>query len=155
MPSDKLNFQQIIEMQPLIIGIGNTLRQDDGAGILLVENLLQNGYRNALVVHSTPENYIQKIAAMPGEARLWIDIVNWKALPGEYRIFNKSEIGYFAVSTHNYSLSVLVDFLRSFRDIPDYFLGIQPKTTNLGEGLSVEIEKTVSDISKQILQFLK
>ncbi|GAB4377405.1 MAG: hydrogenase 3 maturation endopeptidase HyCI [Calditrichia bacterium] len=141
---------ELIKQYPLIIGIGNTLRGDDGAGVILVERLIARGYDNALVVHSTPENYLRRIAESSANLRLWVDIINWGGKPGDWRILDHQEIGNYAISTHNFSPVVLLEFLKEWKDIPDYFLGIQPRSTNLGEGISEEVSLTINKLSDLI-----
>jgi len=143
---------QIIQMKPLIIGIGNELRGDDAAGILLVQNIQKLGYPYTLVVGGNPENYLQKIMAMPGESRLWIDTINWGAVAGEVKIFQSEEIKHFAISTHNFSLAIITKFLDEFRSIPDFFLGIQPQRLDLGSELSKPVLKSIDRITKIISQ---
>lgn len=144
--SENRKLEEILSLNPVIIGIGNTLRSDDGAGVELVQRLIAGGYRNALIVFSNPENYLRKIARMPGDARLWIDIINWNAIPGDFKIFDSNEIGQFAISTHNFSADVLVEFLTTMKNIPDYFLGIQPQNTALGEGFSKPVAAAIDRI---------
>ncbi len=136
-------LKKILKSTPLIIGIGNELRGDDAAGIVLVEKLQEGGYPTALNVYGNPENYLRKISEMSGKSRLWIDIINWGGKPGEFRIIESGEINHFAVSTHNFSPVVLFSFLKEFRDIPDYFLGIQPESMQLGRPVSPGVEKTI------------
>jgi hydrogenase 3 maturation protease len=153
---DYEQLKQIISTKPLIIGIGNELRSDDGAGIILVQQIQKSGYKNTLIVGATPENYLQKIIALPGESRLWIDAINWGSPAGGYKIFQKEEINHFAISTHNFSLTVITKFLNEFRPIPDFILGIQPENLKLGENLSPQVEHIVNElagiINKQLMK---
>jgi len=144
------NLQSIIKLKPIIIGMGNELRGDDAAGIQLVQKLQQMGYPSTLVVFDTPENYLQKIAAMEGDARLWVDIINWDSAPGDYKIFLPDEIQHFAVSTHNYSPTVLIEYLAPQRAIPDYFLGIQPQNLSLGSKISEPVQRTIKKLAHMI-----
>ncbi|MEJ2633754.1 MAG: hydrogenase maturation protease [Calditrichia bacterium] len=146
-------LKEILSFDPLIIGIGNTLRGDDRAGVEFIRLLQQGGYSNCLAVHSAPENYLYKIAGMPGKMRLWADVVHWGGQPGEWKIFSTEEISRFAISTHNFSPSVLVEFLKPVNDIPDYFLGIEPVSLQLGENWSETVENTVRMLAVQILNY--
>ena len=137
---------KILKKQPLLIGIGNTLRQDDGAGVYLTQSLIDAGYSKALVVHSNPENYLQKINSINTEFRLWIDVVNWSAEPGEFRLFSLDEIDHIAISTHNFSLTVLINYLNQIKPAKDYLLGIQPVSIQLGEGLSLPVANTIDQL---------
>lgn len=143
---NSVTLQSVLASRPAIIGIGNELRGDDGAGIAIIEKLLQIGYPNALAVYDTPENYLQKIASMDGESRLWIDIINWDSDPGDYRIFLPQEIHHFAISTHNYSPTVLLEYLKPLRPLPDYFLGIQPLNLSLGSQISAAVQDAIDEI---------
>lgn len=90
---------------------------------------------------------------MKGKSRLWIDIINWEAEPGAYKIFLPEENHHFAISTHNYSPTVLLEYLKSMRAIPDYFLGIQPLNLSLGSQISPAVNNAIAEIigiAKQI-----
>ena len=148
-------LNNILSMKPAIIGIGNELRGDDAAGILLVQKIQDSGYQNSIIVYSNPENYLNKIANIRCNARLWIDVINWGAEPGDYKIFSTDEIGQYAISTHNFSPIVLVDYLNSLKDIPDFFLGIQPQKMGLGAKISVPVQDTVTKIANFIIHHMK
>jgi hydrogenase 3 maturation protease len=156
MPSEeKLLLKQldtIISEEPLVICIGNELRGDDGAGINFGQNLLNGGYENTILVFDTPENYLQKIISMPGNCRLWVDVMNWGANPGSFNILDPTEVQHFAISTHNYSPVVLLEFLRTYRDIPDYFLGIQPLDISLGNQITQPVSATIKQLSDFFLR---
>ena len=142
----------IISEKPLVICIGNELRGDDGAGIIFGQNLLNGGYENTILVFDTPENYLQKIISMPGRCRLWVDVINWGANPGSYNILAPTEVQHFAISTHNYSPVVLLEFLKTYQDIPDYFLGIQPQDLSLGNQITQPVSNTIKRLSEFFLR---
>jgi hydrogenase 3 maturation protease len=142
----------ILASKPIFIGIGNELRGDDATGIALVNKLIESGYRNAIIVHSNPENYLNKIATMSGNCRVWVDIINWGAEAGEIRILPAEESKQFAISTHNFSPDVLFEFLKSSKKIPDYILGIQPLTLKLGSKISPVVENTINIMADFILK---
>jgi hydrogenase 3 maturation protease len=145
-------LQSIMSENPLIICIGNELRGDDGAGIVIGRSLEKIGSVNTLLVYDTPENYLQKIVTYPADCRLWVDVVNWGAAPGSFTLFRPDEIQHFAISTHNYSPIVLLQYLKNFRDIPDYFLGIQPADMSLGKQLSPPVSETIERITEFFIE---
>ena len=145
-----IKLQSVIKLKPLIIGMGNELRGDDAAGIVLVQKLQKAGYPYTLVVFDTPENYLHKIASTKVKARLWVDIINWESHPGDYKIFLPQEIQHFAVSTHNYSPTVLIEYLTPQRAVPDYFLGIQPLNLSLGSKISDPVQQTIDELMQMI-----
>ena len=145
-------LQSIISENPLVICIGNELRGDDGAAIVFGKALENIGFVNTLLVYDTPENYLQKIGSHPADCRLWVDVVNWGAAPGSFTVFRPDEIQHFAISTHNYSPVVLLQYLKNFRDIPDYFLGIQPADMSLGKQLSPPVSETIKRITEFLIE---
>ncbi len=92
---------------------------------------------------------------MPGESRLWIDTIHWGAKAGKIKIFQKEEITHFAISTHNFSLSIITKFLEEFRSIPDFFLGIQPLRLDLGSELSKPVLQTINRLTRIIRTHLE
>ncbi len=148
-------LNEILLKIPVIIGIGNEMRGDDGAGIEIIKRLQKNGISNTLAVNSTPENYLQKIAMMPGNARLWIDIINWNGEPGETKIFDTDTISHYTISTHNFSLVVIINFLKDLKNVQDYFLGIQPQNLTLGDPISKPVAETVDVLVEYIITHTK
>ena len=143
---------EILAQHPLIIGIGNELRGDDAAGIELVRRLDQAGYSPTLLVYTNPENYLRRISQIPHTVRLWVDIVHLVGRPGEFRILQAEEIDQVAISTHNFSLTVVFRFLQETHPADDFLLGIQPKSTELGAALSQEVSQSISAIARFILE---
>jgi hydrogenase 3 maturation protease len=152
MDNQLTKLKNIVRSFPLIIGMGNELRGDDAAGIILADHLVEGGYPAVINVNGNPENYLKKISEMPGNLRLWIDIINWGGQVGEFRIIESDDIHHFAISTHNFSPVILLSYLKETRNIPDYFLGIQPYSVNLGSPVSPPVKKTVEFLSSYILK---
>lgn len=148
-------LEKILSDSPLIIGIGNELRGDDAAGIKLISKLQDAGFSNSLNVSSNPENYLVKISRMPGNCRLWVDTVNWNSTPGTIRIFTADESQQFAISTHNFSPKILFKYLQDFKNIPDYLLGIQPQSIELGSEMSEPVRNTVDFLVEYFLSKTK
>ncbi len=145
-------LETLIRQESLIIGIGNTLRGDDAAGLELVGLLQKQGYPATLLVGGNPENYLNKIAAVPCTNRLWVDIVHFNGTPGEWRLFSSQEIGHYAISTHNFSLELLFKYLNTIQPAEDVCLGIQPQQTSLGESLSRPVYQTIQELSTRIME---
>jgi hydrogenase 3 maturation protease len=132
----------------LVLGIGNTLKQDDGAGPALVAKLKeQNSKVEALDGGSAPENYTGLIKRIKPDTLVIVDAVEFKAKPGCIKVVGEGDLIAQGLSTHNVSLKTFVDFLRA--DLPQlkvHIIGIQPKQAGFGEGLSPEVEKAVAKL---------
>lgn len=128
----------------VILGIGNTLRSDDGIGSLLASRLKD---KLSFIVYDagvSPENYLGKVDKDKPDNLVIIDAVDFGGKPGEFRAVDGEGIKTTNLfSTHNASLSMLINFLQSNSKMDIIVLIIQPKTIVFGDKLSPEITKTL------------
>ncbi|MHC4647512.1 MAG: hydrogenase maturation protease, partial [Planctomycetota bacterium] len=79
-------FEQLRKLRSsrtVIVGIGNTLKGDDGAGPLICEHLSAAGVSAELIDAGTvPENYIQPIIRKAPENLVIVDAMEFGASPG-------------------------------------------------------------------------
>ena len=141
----------------VILGIGNTLKLDDGAGVEVVRKLeiLNTKYETNskfqilkyLDGGSAPENLTGEIKKSKPDTLVIVDAVDFKGQPGEVRVIPEERVSDAGFTTHNMSMRTYINFLRE--DLPQLkvvIVGIQPKTVAFGEGLSPEVEKGVEEI---------
>jgi hydrogenase 3 maturation protease len=151
MGTDQELFEQLNrfrDFKTLIVGIGNTLKGDDGAGPLVCEQLEQVKVSAELIDAGTvPENYIQPIIKKAPQNLLVIDAIDFGAAPGIIRIFNPQQLNSHAISTHTLSPRLFVDIVcRSIK--PDvFFIGIQPAQTQLGQSISGPVSQAIQQLS--------
>jgi len=128
----------------VILGIGNTLRSDDGIGSLLASRLKD---KLSFIVYDagvSPENYLGKVDKDKPDNLVIIDAVDFGGKPGEFRAVDGEGIKTTNLfSTHNASLSMLINFLQSNSKMDIIVLIIQPKTIVFGDKLSPEITETL------------
>jgi len=131
----------------VILGIGNRLKGDDGAGSIIAEKLKSKlKLKNVCVIdgESTPENYMGKIKKFSPSLILIIDIFDFGSYPGDFKIFNTEEIKETTISTHNFSIPLIKKIIKT----EIYLLGIQPEKISFGEDLSLPVacasEKIIS-----------
>ena len=138
----------------IFIGIGNTLRGDDGAGAICAQRL--KGKINIIEAATTPENYLSKIIK-ENPSEVWIiDCLDFGASPGQWKIFKSGELSSdHMFFTHNLSLELFCDYLRNNIAAPIFILGIQPKSTRLSENLSKEVEATLGEIEAKLIEVAK
>jgi len=132
----------------LFIGVGNVLKSDDGAGVIISKHIVERPNIRSLTVEVSIENYIGKINSMePGEIVI-LDCMELGSEPGEFRILALDQVEDVTFNTHNISLGRLADFF----NYPTYILGIQPLTLIFGDKLSPPVLKSVNRIISQINQ---
>ncbi|MBC8521591.1 MAG: hydrogenase 3 maturation endopeptidase HyCI [Methanomicrobia archaeon] len=134
----------------LILGVGNPLRGDDGAGPYLIEQL--NGKIDAALLDcgEVPENFLGKIVQLRPDTILIIETVHLGASPGAAAIIDVDAFDRTSYSTHHASLRLFMNYLKIEIGAEVFVLGIQPKKTEFGMKISNEVKKTLS-ILKDIL----
>jgi len=144
------------------VGIGNTLRGDDGFGPALIERLNQpqraeSGLKRkikavCLDAGSAPENFTGKIVKEKPDTILIVDALHLGLSPGEYEILKKDEIAKSGFSTHNISLHMFIEYLENQTKADIYLLGVQPKNISFGEEISDSVKKTLEGILKIVTE---
>lgn len=137
----------------VIVGIGNTLKGDDGAGPLVCERLQKLGTSAELIDTGTvPENYIQPIIEKAPQNLLIIDAIDFGASAGEIRIFKPEQLNSLVLSTHTLSPRFFVDMVRRDIELEVYFIGIQPAQTMLGQSVSDPVSEAVHRLIHTLIE---
>jgi hydrogenase 3 maturation protease len=131
----------------VILGIGNTLKNDDGVGSILANRIKDKLPYLVYDSGAAPENYLGKIIKDKPDNIIIIDAVDFGGKPGEFRIVEGEDIKTVNLfSTHNASISLTINYLQSNLKVDIIILIIQPKNINFGDKLSPEIAKTINDL---------
>ncbi|MEW6557379.1 MAG: hydrogenase maturation peptidase HycI [Elusimicrobiota bacterium] len=143
------NLKKLIDSNILVIGIGNTLKGDDGVGTAVIKNLklkMKNEMIKLLDVGAVPENYTKEIRELKPATIILIDAVEMDEKPGIIKIIDEKEItaGYF--TTHNIPLNLFIDYVKEQTKAKIIFIGIQPKSTKFGEPLSAPVKNAVTKL---------
>lgn len=130
----------------LVVGIGNPMKGDDGAGPAVAEGVAPSKDITALNCLEAPENYIGKMTRSGAATVVLADAVEMGEKPGAARLMGTAELREAGPSTHSISLSLIADTIREESGAEVFLLGIQPKSVKLGEGLSDEVAGAVKEI---------
>jgi hydrogenase maturation protease len=128
-----------------VVGVGNRLRGDDGAGSRIAERLRAAGHALAIDAETVPENFLDALLAAAPEQVLFVDAVDHGAAPGECCLVTVAELAGRASSTHAPSLRLLAGILEG-RGTSCWVLGIQPGTTEVGAGPSPAVARAIDEI---------
>ncbi len=139
-------LEKLRDSKTLIVGIGNTLKSDDGAGPLICEQLKDNISAEVIDAGTVPENYIQKIIKKAPQNLLIIDAIDFGASPGDIKIFETDQISSLVISTHTLSPELFVNMIRQEIETAVYFIGIQPAQTTLGEPVSEKVDHAIGSL---------
>jgi hydrogenase 3 maturation protease len=151
MGADEQLFEQLNKLRDtgtVIVGIGNTLKGDDGAGPLVCRQLRQAKVRAELIDAGTvPENYIQPIIKKAPQNLLIIDAIDFGASPGTISLFKPEQLNSSVFSTHALSPRLFVDMVCQDIKVEAYFLGIQPAQVQLGQSISPQVKQAVQRLT--------
>ena len=144
--SDELHSQlsQFKDSNTIILGIGNTLKADDGVGPVICQQLLGQISVEVIDAFTVPENYIGTIAKKSPDNLIVIDAIDFGAQPGTIKMFAPDSLNSISLSTHSISPRLFVDMICQDADTKVYFIGIQPTDTSLGKPLSEPVEKAAN-----------
>jgi len=128
----------------IILGIGNTLRSDDGAGSILACRIEHKVDFIVWDAGANPENYLGKTVKESPDTLIIIDAVDSGVKAGEYQVLEASDLKAVNLfTTHNASLALTINYLQSQIKVDIIILTIQPKTIVFGDKLSPEVTKTI------------
>jgi hydrogenase 3 maturation protease len=136
-------LQKLSDSATLIVGIGNTLKGDDGAGPLVCEQLSGKVCAELIDAGTVPENYIQTIIKKSPHNMLIIDAVDFGAPAGTINIFKSEQLKSYAFSTHTLSPRLFADMVRQEIKVDVYFIGIQPAQMQFGQPKSAQVSEAI------------
>ena len=146
MDAKKQLFEQLKKLcdsTTLIVGIGNTLKGDDGAGPLVCEQLSGKVCAELIDAGTVPENYIQTIIKKAPQNMLIIDAIDFGAPAGTINIFKPEQLNSSAFSTHTLSPRLFADMVCQEIKVDVYFVGIQPAQMQLGQPQSEQVDEAI------------
>ena len=158
MENDNLteSLREILAGSTAFIGVGNTDRIDDGAGIALARMLSDGGLPHVFEGGTTPERVLHSVTDGDFDTVIFLDAIDAGVQPGSIVMMNSRDIAarYPQVSTHKISLGTLAGIVGNDHGREAYLLGIQPQSVAFkpGAGLSAAIDTTVKLLATRIME---
>ncbi len=141
------DFKSRLKGKVIVLGIGNTLRSDDGAGSILASRMKDKVSFTVFDAGMSPENYLEKIIQEKPDTVVIIDAVDFGGKPGEFKILESSDIKTVNLfATHNASISLTINYLQNNLKVDIIILIIQPKSIALRDKLSQEVTDTLDKL---------
>ena len=140
----------------VVVGIGNEIRRDDFVGVKITKSLRSEARENVMIIESetVPESFIETIVEFDPTHILLFDAGSFGGKPGETKLVYPTKCSEPAVSSHLLPLSLFCNYLQLALEAKIAMVIIQPKTTDFGEGLSTEVEKTAVALKETLLSLL-
>ncbi|NLE35036.1 MAG: hydrogenase maturation protease [Bacteroidales bacterium] len=130
----------------LFVGIGNLLRQDDGAGVYISTRIMETENIKVITAEASIENYIGKINSIEHDLLVLMDCADMNSPPGTWDIIPPEHVSDLTFNTHNISLKKLSGFFK--KEV--LVLAIQPETVAFGENLSYIVLEACGQIIELI-----
>lgn len=136
-----------------IIGIGNELRNDDAAGVLVARTLLR--YENpghALILRAghAPENFTNELRAYHPHLVLMVDAADMGTTPGSVSLIPFERIDGMTASTHSLPLSMLARYLTLELGVTIALIGIQAASNDVGEVVNPAVMTAIHEVAETI-----
>jgi hydrogenase 3 maturation protease len=136
--------------------VGNELRGDDSAGLLVARGLLERDpiCENTLVLEGgpAPENLTYLLRPYRPELVIFVDAAHMGEQPGFIAWIPLEAIDGMSASTHSLPLSLLARFLCMEFSCEVLVLGIQPGQNEIGKSLSPEVRTAIEEIIPELCQ---
>jgi len=145
----------------VILGVGNPLKGDDAAGLLVVEQVMRNVPARArpgtriFRTYDVPENYTGKIRKFKPARILIIDAALAGLKPGDVFILEKEKIAIEEISSHKIPLMLLISYLEQNTGCKVTVLGIQAKDLSFGVPITPVVKTAVKTIADFLTLSLK
>ncbi|MCP4426798.1 MAG: hydrogenase maturation protease [Chloroflexi bacterium] len=143
----------------LIIGVGNSFRGDDAAGLIAAQRLRDLALPGVTVLEQSGEGAALMAAWEDASRVVLIDAVSSGGEPG---FVHRIEAGerplptqlFNSFSSHAFGVAEAVEMARLLDKLPPKLIvfGIEGKSFELGNGLSAEVEAGVETAVRQIQQ---
>ena len=141
-----------MENRPLVLGVGNSFRHDDGIGSRIISILQQ---QSSAITADLLDGGIDGLALLdkiePYSNVIIIDAVNMGRDPGNVQCFAAEDVRLKiksdALSTHGFGLAELITLMQNLNIQTNIkIIGIEPQNVDFGEGLSAIVEQKVPEI---------
>lgn len=143
-----------------LMGVGNDLRGDDSAGLVMARRLLADERlkitANLLILEGgpAPENQTGKLRIFQPDLVLFIDAAHLDESPGALQVIPLDAIDGMSASSHSLPLAVLAKYIVSEFDCQVEVLGIQPAQNEIGSELSLPVHAAVETAIEQMNDLL-
>ncbi len=142
-------------MRTLVICVGNAMRSDDGLGVRVWEGLRAIGV-NAILSGPDLSELLDSLHNL--DRLVLVDAIDFGGEPGSLISARLEELDSIEIRSSTHSLSP-IHFLRLIRKLTGHprevlVVGVQPKSLELGEEMSEEVENSLPAVLERVLEIL-
>lgn len=139
-----------------IIGIGSTIRGDDGIGVLLVERLKTRKLPDGVELYDAGTSGMNILHRLKDfDAAIIVDAIRTEGRIGDWVFFSPQEVDSTIEmrNTHDANILEALELSEMLDERPDEvrIMGIIPGDTSIGEGLSLELENRLPELEEALI----
>ena len=134
----------------VVVGVGNPLRGDDGAGCQAAARLRGVPGVRVVLAEEVPESHLGAIADARPDVVALIDAVDLGAAPGSVALLERDDLPAGGGTTHHAPLALVMEVLAHMTGADVFLLAIQPQSTFLGGPVSVEVATAAEGLASII-----
>jgi hydrogenase maturation protease len=150
----RTDLRRRLKGRVLLIGTGNTLRGDDGAGPALIGMLEGKVKASVLDAGEVPESYFSRILETRADTIVVVDAADFGGMPGDLAVLEAGDIAGSCMSTHRISMNLFFRYLKENSSAEMFALGIQPAQTGFGESMSPSVTDSVNALADLLQDLL-
>lgn len=149
------DLKETLRGKVLVVGVGNTLRGDDGAGPLLIEYLEGKVETSLLDVGVEPLNYMGVIESASPDTIVVFDAADIGEEEGVVKRVDPKDLSNCStVSTHSIPLFQILELMKMMTGAEVVVFGVQPASLRLGDGISSRVESGVKRFADELASAL-
>ena len=137
-----------------VLGLGNTDRADDGAGVLVALALKKQFPANSYSEHDGVEGTVLDIAERNERATVFfVDAADLKLYPGSIRIVQKENVKETEITTHRVAVALMASILKAHGK-DSGVICIQPLTIEFQGEVSDPVKESVDRLARILSNIL-
>lgn len=140
----------------VVLGVGNDLRADDGAGSLVARRLRERFPNVVFDGGQAPENQSGPLRRARPDAIVVVDAADFGGAPGEVRVVcaREGEAGGLALGTHALPIGTFLAALAEATGATVHLVAIQASTTQLGVEMTPAVAAAVDEVARELAAVL-
>jgi hydrogenase maturation protease len=144
----------------IVVGIGNRLLGDEGAGLHIIDNLSRIPLPSNVNIIDCGCDLFDLMSSLNKPKKIIIiDAIRAGGKPGEIYRFDYSQLATMKEKIHSAHQVTTMEVLRLLKSIYSVLanseiivIGVEPKTLELGNNLSQEVEERIADVTRLVIE---
>jgi hydrogenase 3 maturation protease len=137
-----------MKAERMLLGVGNTLKGDDGVGPYIANNFVCSDW-HVIDCGTAPENFTGVVKHHFPSLVMIVDAAMMGKKPGDISLISHDRISEIGFSTHSLSLALMTEYLLQHK-IDVIIIGIEPLSMELGDEISEVVMSAAEELIKLI-----